>query len=233
MHDQGISFQLSDNQMQIIDPNNIIDVSSKENKKITRRKFCPDEDNVLKTLVATFGSNDWKIIASHFPNRTARQCRERWKHYLSPNVVVGNWTDDENNLLLKKHQEFGAQWSVIAKFFPGRTDIGIKNHYISLTTKKLKSTNSKVHQRAILLPNSVMLNNDAVSQNFQSQFSKFALSEIASLDQQSSLGEISDDNCHQNIFHQIQENVKNSSEDYKNSKKIQELNENQMPIQLI
>ena len=70
-------------------------------------------------------------------------------------------------------------------------------------------------------------------QNFQSQFSKFALSEIASLDQQSSLGEISDDNCHQNIFHQIQENVKNSSEDYKNSKKIQELNENQMPIQLI
>lgn len=107
-------------------------------KKITRHKFTPEEDEILKNLVSTYGPNDWQSISSHFVGRNARQCRERWKHYISPDVVTGPWTEEENQLLLKKHEEHGSQWAIIALSFPGRTDIGVKNHYISITTRKNK-----------------------------------------------------------------------------------------------
>ena len=113
-----------------------INAQPKEGKKITRRKFTHEEDEILKFLVRTYGASDWQTIATRLIGRTARQCRERWKHYINPDVVTGNWTEEENKLLMEKYKEHGSQWAVIVKSFPGRTDIGVKNHYISLITKK-------------------------------------------------------------------------------------------------
>jgi hypothetical protein len=59
-------------------------------KKIARHKFTPEEDKVLRNLVAQFGKSDWAAIAQRLENRTPRQCRERWKHYLSPEVSTSN-----------------------------------------------------------------------------------------------------------------------------------------------
>ena len=123
-----------------------------KDKKITRRKFTPEEDEILRNLVAQYGKSDWCTIAGHFQNRSARQCRDRWKHYISPEVVTGNWTEEEEQLLLNQVQEIGQRWSTIAQLFPGRTDIGVKNHYISITSRKNKDGRDRTHQRAILLP---------------------------------------------------------------------------------
>jgi hypothetical protein len=102
-------------------------------KKISRRKFSPEEDDMLRTVVTQLGHSDWSVIARHLPNRTPRQCRDRWKHYISPEVVTGNWTEADDQLLMSKVQELGQKWSTITQLFPGRTDIGVKNRYISLT----------------------------------------------------------------------------------------------------
>lgn len=121
-------------------------------KKIRRQKFTAEEDEILKNLVDQFGKSDWGTIAQHFQNRTARQCRDRWKHYLSPDVMTGNWTEEEDQLLLRQVQEMGPRWSNIAVLFPHRTDIGVKNRYISITNRKTKDGRDRGHQRAILLP---------------------------------------------------------------------------------
>jgi hypothetical protein len=99
---------------------------------IHKTKFSKTEDAVLTELVSMFGEEDWKQIASHMINRTVRQCRERWKLYLTPQVSNGPWTPQEEAFLRAKVQEFGRQWKKIAQFFPGRTDINIKNHYMTL-----------------------------------------------------------------------------------------------------
>jgi hypothetical protein len=66
--------------------------------KISRHKFTPDEDELLRTLVAQLGGSDWNAISVHFHNRTARQCRDRWRHYISPELLTGNWTEAEDQI---------------------------------------------------------------------------------------------------------------------------------------
>jgi hypothetical protein len=109
-----------------------------DDPKIARHKFTPDEDEHLRSLVAEMGQSDWNAIALHFHKRTARQCRERWRHYISPAVRIGSWSEADDQLLLSKVSELGPRWSAISNLFPGRTDIGVKNHYISLVGKKVK-----------------------------------------------------------------------------------------------
>ncbi|KAH0788984.1 Myb-like DNA-binding domain containing protein [Histomonas meleagridis] len=110
---------------------------------ISRRKFSNEEDEKLKSLVLTYGTNDWRNIASQMNNRNARQCRERWKHYLSPSVSNGPWSEAEDELLREKYKELGSQWSRIAKFFPKRTDITVKNRWISLNGRSKKGANKQ------------------------------------------------------------------------------------------
>jgi hypothetical protein len=121
-------------------------------KKISRHKFTPDEDDLLRQLVTQYGQNEWGSIAQHFQSRTSRQCRDRWRHYINPQVVTGNWTEADDQLLLAKVAELGQRWSAIAQLFPGRTDIGVKNHYISITGRKTKDVAPRVPQTAIMLP---------------------------------------------------------------------------------
>jgi hypothetical protein len=113
-------------------------------KKISRRKFSPDEDELLKSLVAQFGTTDWETVSQNFQGRNPRQLRDRWHHYLRPDVVTGNWTDENDRTLLRKVDEIGLRWSAIAQLFPGRTDIGVKNRYISLLGRAKKESSDGV-----------------------------------------------------------------------------------------
>jgi hypothetical protein len=99
-------------------------------------KFTKSEDTILTQLVAKFGENNWKTIASQMLDRTVRQCRERWFFYLAPSVTNGPWTSAEDALLCSKVNEFGARWKKLTEFFPGRTDINIKNHYTTLLRRQ-------------------------------------------------------------------------------------------------
>ncbi|KAH0788143.1 Myb-like DNA-binding domain containing protein [Histomonas meleagridis] len=90
--------------------------------------FTHEEDQKLRELVQLKGTHAWNEIQEQMPNRTARQCRERWNLYLSPDVSNTPWTKEEEALLMKFYRLVGPKWSVIAKNFPNRTANNVKNH---------------------------------------------------------------------------------------------------------
>ena len=94
-----------------------------------RAKFTPEEDLQLKYLVGRYEKEDWQSISEHMPGRNPRQCRDRYKNYLSPQIVNGPWSEEEDKLLMEKYEEFGPSWKRIATFFPSRTDINIKSRF--------------------------------------------------------------------------------------------------------
>lgn len=109
--------------------------------KMSRSKFTPQEDATLKELVAKYGSTKWSEIAMKLPNRTGRQCRERWKNYLAPGIQNGPWSPEEDALLVQKVKELGTMWSKMVPFFPGRTDVNLKNRWVTLRYKKGNNIN--------------------------------------------------------------------------------------------
>lgn len=84
-------------------------------------KWTQEEDEQLRTLVRQFGQQDWKFLASHFPNRTDQQCQYRWLRVLNPDLVKGPWTKEEDEKVIELVKKYGTkQWTLIAKHLKGR-----------------------------------------------------------------------------------------------------------------
>ena len=100
-------------------------------------KFTKEEDTILKQLVeSNHGSLSWKEISQKLGTRTPRQCRERYKNYLSNQVNRGEWTLQEDEIIMNKFLELGKVWNAIAKFLPGRTGNAVRNRWKYLISKR-------------------------------------------------------------------------------------------------
>ncbi|EAY82442.1 hypothetical protein OsI_37656 [Oryza sativa Indica Group] len=69
--------------------------------------------------------------------RCGKSCRLRWINYLRPDLKRGNFTDEEDELIIKLHELLGNKWSLIAGRLPGRTDNEIKNYWNTHIKRKL------------------------------------------------------------------------------------------------
>jgi hypothetical protein len=94
-----------------------------------RRKFTPEEDDLLRRLVLQFGDHDWATVGRHMPARDSRQCRHRYNNYLIGSHKELPWTAWEENLIIAKYNDFGPKWVTIATFLPGRTGNDVKNRW--------------------------------------------------------------------------------------------------------
>lgn len=111
----------------------------------TRSQFSQQEDDKLKQLVSKYGDDNWIRVSKEMNGRNMRQCRERWKHYLSPSVTNKKWTEEEDCLLRQKYAEFGPKWVMLTQFFTNRTDVNIKNRWVVLLRKDAAS---QLHQQS-------------------------------------------------------------------------------------
>jgi hypothetical protein len=94
-----------------------------------RRKFTPEEDMQMRSLVERLGTKSWEEISRFLPDRSARQCRDRYKNYLVDSLMTTPWTPEEDALVIAKFHQIGPKWVEIGKLLSGRSGNNVKNRW--------------------------------------------------------------------------------------------------------
>lgn len=112
----------------------------KRNKNI----WSKEEDTRLLELIETYGPSHWSVIAEKLPGRQGKQCRERWRNHLSPDINKNSWGEAEEWRLFLLHQLLGNSWATLSKLLDNRTDNCIKNHWNSIMRRKTKQFEARL-----------------------------------------------------------------------------------------
>ncbi|GJU24162.1 Myb-related protein 308-like protein [Tanacetum coccineum] len=100
--------------------------------------WTKEEDDRLIAYIRTHGEGCWRSLPKAAGLlRCGKSCRLRWINYLRPDLKRGNFTEDEDELIIKLHSLLGNKWSLIAGRLPGRTDNEIKNYWNTHIRRKL------------------------------------------------------------------------------------------------
>ncbi|CAN6240713.1 unnamed protein product [Urochloa humidicola] len=119
---------------------------------VKKGPWTEEEDRALVEHIQRHGGHvgSWRNLPKAAGlNRCGKSCRLRWTNYLRPDIKRGNFTDDEERLIIALHAELGNKWSTIATHLDGRTDNEIKNYWNTHIRKKLlrMGVDPVTHQR--------------------------------------------------------------------------------------
>ncbi|CAD8049040.1 unnamed protein product [Paramecium sonneborni] len=98
-----------------------------EDKKKT--KWTQEEDQMIKDNINQ-NQNNWAAIALILKSKTGKQIRERYVNKLRADIVDSKkqpWNQEQDSKLIQFFNQFGSKWSQIAKAFPGRSDLQVRN----------------------------------------------------------------------------------------------------------
>ncbi|XP_077221901.1 myb domain protein 103 [Tasmannia lanceolata] len=109
-----------------------------EKDNVKRGQWTPEEDTKLSSYIALHGTRNWRLIPKNAGlQRCGKSCRLRWTNYLRPDLKHGEFSETEEQTIVKLHSVVGNRWSLIAAQLPGRTDNDVKNHWNTKLKKKL------------------------------------------------------------------------------------------------
>ncbi|CAM8929467.1 unnamed protein product [Rhodiola kirilowii] len=117
--------------------------------------WTKEEDDRLVAYIRANGEGCWRSLPKAAGLlRCGKSCRLRWINYLRPDLKRGNFSEEEDELIIKLHSLFGNKWSLIAGRLPGRTDNEIKNYWNTHIRRKLlnRGINPATHRSINELP---------------------------------------------------------------------------------
>ncbi|MED6192013.1 hypothetical protein PIB30_006158 [Stylosanthes scabra] len=111
-----------------------------EKEHTNKGAWTKEEDERLINYIKLHGEGCWRSLPKAAGLlRCGKSCRLRWINYLRPDLKRGNFTDEEDELIINLHSLLGNKWSLIAARLPGRTDNEIKNYWNTHIKRKLYS----------------------------------------------------------------------------------------------
>uniref|UniRef100_M8BL24 Myb-related protein P n=1 Tax=Aegilops tauschii TaxID=37682 RepID=M8BL24_AEGTA len=107
---------------------------------LKRGRWTAKEDDTLAKYIAGHGEGSWRSLPKNAELlRCGKSCRLRWVNYLRDGVRRGNFSKEEDDLIVKLHAALGNRWSLIASYLPGRTDNEIKNYWNAHLSRQIHS----------------------------------------------------------------------------------------------
>ena len=104
--------------------------SSSSRRKSGPKAWSKAEDEMLLSIVHSMQwPMKWTVVAHSLPDRTGKQCRERYVNHLNPRLKITDWTLTEDATIFYLYNAIGSHWAKMSKVIPGRTDNGIKNRF--------------------------------------------------------------------------------------------------------
>ncbi|OHS93065.1 Myb-like DNA-binding domain containing protein [Tritrichomonas foetus] len=94
-----------------------------------RKKFTKHEDSLLKERVSEYGLSNWALVAMYIPNRTPKQCRDRYTNYLRDDLSFSEWTENDEIKLINLFNIYGPKWAAISSAFGNRSENDLKNKW--------------------------------------------------------------------------------------------------------
>uniref|UniRef100_A0A7N0ZVG8 Uncharacterized protein n=1 Tax=Kalanchoe fedtschenkoi TaxID=63787 RepID=A0A7N0ZVG8_KALFE len=99
--------------------------------------WTPEEDIILVSYVQQHGASNWRAVPANAGLlRCSKSCRLRWTNYLRPGIKRGNFTDQEQKMIIHLQALLGNRWAAIASYLPQRTENDIKNYWNTNLRKK-------------------------------------------------------------------------------------------------
>ncbi|XP_061356093.1 myb-related protein 306-like [Gastrolobium bilobum] len=106
---------------------------------VKKGPWTPEEDIILVSHIQEHGPGNWKAVPTNTGlSRCSKSCRLRWTNYLRPGIKRGNFTEQEEKMIIHLQALLGNRWAAIAAYLPQRTDNDIKNYWNTYLKKRLK-----------------------------------------------------------------------------------------------